>query len=130
MVGDDFVPVDTRQDARMTELDLQKDKTGCLPKNGLALKTAQIPLAMFDRLLASLRHELRCFFGRILVLPFLGELFRHQPFMVGVVVKFPDLFRPRHHVEVKQVIAMRGTHRMIAFWHQNHVAILYEDGLV
>ena len=94
MVGDDFVPVDTRQDARMTELDLQKDKTGCLPKNGLALKTAQIPLAMFDRLLASLRHDLRSFLGGIFVPPDFGVYFAISHSWSGSLWNFHTFFGP------------------------------------
>src|SRR5215211_2004846 len=48
-----------------------------------------------------------------------GELLRppEHPFMGRVVVEPPGAPRPRHHVEVVEVVAVRGADRMVASRH-------------
>src|SRR5690554_73548 len=54
----------------------------------------------------------------------------HDPGVVRIVAEQPAPLRPRHDVEVVQVVAVGGADRVVAARHQHRVAVADGDGLV
>src|SRR6202044_1958586 len=53
-----------------------------------------------------------------------------HPLVRGVIVDDPGAPRPRHYIQIVEIVAMRGADRMIAARHQHDVAIVHAHGLV
>src|SRR5688572_7438307 len=56
----------------------------------------------------------------------LGE----QPFMLLLIMEFPDALRARHHVEIIEIIAVQRRARVIPFGYERHLAIMHRDGFI
>ena len=50
--------------------------------------------------------------------------------MLRRIVEFPGALRPRHHIEIIEIVAMRGGAGVIALGHQRHIAVLHRHRLV
>ena len=54
----------------------------------------------------------------------------HQPLVRGIVVEAPGALRAGHHVEIIEVVAVRGADGVIAARHQHHIAVADRHRLV